>query len=338
MEVKVKTRFPILSVRHATVLAVVAGSIFGVGQAKAGPTGEKVVRGQAAFQRNGGLTTITAANNTIINYKSFNIGSNESVQFVQPGADSRVLNRINSTSPTKIDGGLTANGQVYLVNPSGIVFGKNSVVNVNGMYAAAGRISDKDFLKGINHFTNVTGPVINQGMLSGENVTLVGRSIQNHGQIIADGGMVTSVVGNDVLIREGNGQIFVKIDGRNLNTAAGPASGSATAPKLGNAAIDNSGDHLRCPRHRDPGGGRCPLAGGPQLGHGRSLGRQRDGGLPQRHDRQRWNDHSERGQRARRVGDRPGPAPRQQRHGVVECRFGRCRLRGVHQLSPDSSE
>src|SRR5882724_3365742 len=114
-----------IAMRRSTLLALLAGSMVGIAQpALAGPQGEAVMRGQASFARTPGLTTITAANNTIINYKSFNIGSSEAVRFIQPGADSRVLNRITTSAPTRIDGALTANGQVYIVNPSGVIFGK----------------------------------------------------------------------------------------------------------------------------------------------------------------------------------------------------------------------
>ena len=89
---------------------------------------ESVASGSAKVQINGSNTVITASNRTIINYSRFNIAGNESVQFVQPGRTSTVLNRINSADPSHIDGRLTANGIVYFVNPAGVVFGANAVV------------------------------------------------------------------------------------------------------------------------------------------------------------------------------------------------------------------
>src|SRR5687768_666764 len=64
------------------------------GPALARPEGQHVVAGSAQFHQQGALTTIHAANNTIINYTSFNIGRHETVRFVQPSAASRVLNRV----------------------------------------------------------------------------------------------------------------------------------------------------------------------------------------------------------------------------------------------------
>ncbi len=127
------------------------------GHAWAGPEGEQVVQGQATFQRQGDLTVIHAGNNAVINYRSFDIGANEKVQFVQPDALSRVLNRINSAVPTRIDGTLTANGRVYIVNPAGVMFGKGAVIDVARLFAAGGNLADADFLKNADRFTDLRG-------------------------------------------------------------------------------------------------------------------------------------------------------------------------------------
>src|SRR5450631_3182806 len=74
------------------------------------PTGPQVVAGSASFVTNGALTTITAANNSIINYSGFNILQNETVLFVQPSSTARVLNRVQSADPTQILGSLRSNG------------------------------------------------------------------------------------------------------------------------------------------------------------------------------------------------------------------------------------
>ena len=86
----------------AAAVACVAGTTLalGPGVAVAGPSGERVVRGTVQIARDGATTTITASNNSIINFRSFDIAADESVRFVQPGAQSRVLNRITGGSPT----------------------------------------------------------------------------------------------------------------------------------------------------------------------------------------------------------------------------------------------
>src|SRR5690242_11364129 len=128
-----------------------------------GPQGGHVVAGHATIDHHGASTIITAGNGAIINYQSFNIGAGETVRFVQPGSNSRVLNRITGPDPSRILGTLLANGIVYIVNPAGVYFAHGSLVDVGGIYAAAGRISNDDFLSSANRFTNLRGTVENRG-------------------------------------------------------------------------------------------------------------------------------------------------------------------------------
>ncbi len=176
-----------------------------------GPQGERVVRGHAKFKRQGDRTVIRAADNTIINYRSFDIGAHEMVRFIQPGPDARVLNRIRSVEPTRIDGTLRANGQVYLVNRAGVIFGPDSIVNVGALHAAAGNISNRDFLAGVDRFT-LTGDLTNMGEIRADHVMLAGQSVSNLGTIIANEGFVAMVAGDEVLVGERDGRMFAKID------------------------------------------------------------------------------------------------------------------------------
>lgn len=237
-----RTTRPGSPLSRASIMVTVAGSAIGLGAVTAGAqvSGESVARGQAQFSRAPGLTTITASNGAIINYQSFSIPQGQGVRFIQPDSSSRVLNRINSAVPSRIDGSLTANGRVYITNPAGVIFGATSVINAAGIYAAAGTISDANFLGGVNHFTNVTGPVVNQGVISASGVALVGKRVENHGKIVADGGMVTMASGSDVLIREGNGRIYARIDGREINSNA-PAGTLGGAPGTTQAGVTNTG-------------------------------------------------------------------------------------------------
>lgn len=188
--------------------------------ALADPQGERVVHGQATFDRSGDVTRITAADKTVINYQSFNIGANETVQFIQPDAMSRVLNRIKGADPTQIDGTLLANGRVYIVNPAGIYFGDGALVNVGQLYAAAGNISNKDFLAGRDHFT-LTGEVVNRGTINAsESASLFGRSVANYGVINAPEGLVTMASGDEVYVGERGGHVFLKVSGAEKGSAS----------------------------------------------------------------------------------------------------------------------
>ncbi|MGQ2979525.1 MAG: two-partner secretion domain-containing protein, partial [Polaromonas sp.] len=94
------------------------------------PAGLDVVAGQVSI-------STPAANNmliqqgsdkAILNWQSFNIGVGQSVQFVQPGAASVALNRVTGANPSAIYGSLSANGQVFLINPSGVMFAPGAQV------------------------------------------------------------------------------------------------------------------------------------------------------------------------------------------------------------------
>src|ERR1043166_6099347 len=80
-----------LAVATGLAAASIMQSAYGAGR---GVQVDKVTRGSAHFDYNGPLPVIHAANRTIINYRQFDIAPGQTVQFIQPSATSRVLNRI----------------------------------------------------------------------------------------------------------------------------------------------------------------------------------------------------------------------------------------------------
>ncbi len=230
--------------RGAIGAALLAG---GATHAVAGPEGEDVVSGWAEFYRDGVFTYIYVSDMAIIQYDAFNIESWETVRFLQPSEFSRVLNRIDSAMPTFINGTLEANGQVFFVNPAGIYFGGGAVVDVGGIYAAAGHVSDADFAAGINNFTGLQGEVVNHGTIrSSGSVAMLGRRVANFGQVIADD-VVTMAAGDEVLIGERDGHVFARVTGSGLNTG-GPATQmgveNAGTIRSGGQVILGVGDHF----------------------------------------------------------------------------------------------
>ena len=202
-------------VRRTLALAVAAGTVFSLGAADTlgAPKGMKVHKGRANISVAGGVTTINVGKKAILDYDSFDILDGETVRFVQPGKKSRVLNRVNSLDPTMINGTLEANGRVYITNSAGVVFGPGSIVNAGQLFATAGDMSNKDFLRGVDRFSNVTGDVRAEGFITADAVHLIGQHVSNHGQIVAADGMVSMLVGGDVMLREKNGQIMVRLQG-----------------------------------------------------------------------------------------------------------------------------
>ena len=83
---------------RAAALVAAAGTSAALASPAVNPTG--VASGSAEFSSAGSSLTITASDGAIINYSRFDVAAGESVRFVQPGADARVLNRVNSVDPS----------------------------------------------------------------------------------------------------------------------------------------------------------------------------------------------------------------------------------------------
>ena len=82
------------------------------------------------------LTVNQTSTNATLNWQSFNISADGTVQFVQPSATAVALNQINDANATQIFGALNANGRVFLINQNGIIFGAGAQVNVGGLVAS----------------------------------------------------------------------------------------------------------------------------------------------------------------------------------------------------------
>ena len=105
---------------------------------KALPTGGAVTSGSASISQTGSRMDVNqATQSAIINWSTFNIGASALVNFNQPSTSSVALNRVAaSAGVSEIMGRLTANGQVFLLNPNGVLFGKTAQVDVGGMVAS----------------------------------------------------------------------------------------------------------------------------------------------------------------------------------------------------------
>ncbi len=123
--------------------------------------------GQAAAHVIGDSMTIKQiTDQAILEWQSFNIGAHNSVNFDQPSSTSISLNNIHQADPSQILGSLTANGQVYLVNQNGFLFGKDSQINVNTLVATTLGISEETFKRGITKVFDISNAPALQG--SGE--------------------------------------------------------------------------------------------------------------------------------------------------------------------------
>ena len=173
------------------------------------PSGLQVGNGQATAVVNGNRMTVTNSANAVLNWQSFSVGAGNVVRFDQPDAASRVLNRVVGTDPSQIFGNISSNGAVWLVNPYGVLFGRDARVDVGSLVVSTLGVPVSDFAAGraALSLTAASGagaaPLVNQGDLraaSGGRVWLVGGSggVRNEGLILAPGGQVTLAAGRSV--------------------------------------------------------------------------------------------------------------------------------------------
>lgn len=161
------------------------------------PTGGRVVAGAASIAQTAAQTTITqASNRAAIDWQSFNVGANQSVQFNQPNAQSWTLNRVVTPDPSVIAGRVSANGHIAIVNQSGVVFAEGAQVNVAGLIASAANITNENFMAGRMQFTDPARPgarVENRGTITVADqglAVLAGPRVANSGTITARMGHV----------------------------------------------------------------------------------------------------------------------------------------------------
>ena len=150
--------------RGGTALAgraglLIAAAMLVPGTAFANPDGGTVVAGTVAIRPGapGQLDIVQSTPKAIIDWRRFGVGEGEHTRFQQPDANAIALNRVVGPDPSAILGRLSANGQVWLVNPNGIVFGPNAKVDVGGLIATTHNIRNDDFLAGRYLFEGQAG-------------------------------------------------------------------------------------------------------------------------------------------------------------------------------------
>ena len=229
------------------------------------PSGGSVVSGQATIGAPSGNALAITQNSSraILNWDSFSVGQNGSVNFIQPNSSSAILNRVTGSTTSTIAGQVTGNGQVYLVNPNGIAITPTGTVQVGGGFIASTLdIGNADFNNGNLNFTGsgASASVSNAGTISsasGGFVGLIGGTVSNTGTISVPLGKVGLGSGEQITLNPtGDGFLQVAIptnaltsDGRSLVDVAGKirAAGgtielkAATAQQAVRDAVNVSG-------------------------------------------------------------------------------------------------
>lgn len=178
------------------------------------PDGGQISAGSGNIGQNGTTLTVTQTSPKLaINWQGFNISQGETVHFNQPGAGAVALNRVLGQAPSQILGNLRANGQVFVLNPNGVLFGSTAQVNVGGLVASSLSLNDADFLAGNYTFSNsgMAGSVVNQGALTAANggyLALLAPEARNEGVISATLGTALLAAGDTVTLHLNNGSLL----------------------------------------------------------------------------------------------------------------------------------
>lgn len=151
------------------------------------PIGLAVKSGSAEMTCAEALIQILASDRSILEWDDFSTETNELVRFVQPSSESTVLNRVAGLNPSLLLGRLEANGNVFLINPNGIVFGKECSIDAGSFLASTYDVLDSNYLH--EHSLAFRGgsraSIQNLGAIAGREVYLIGSQIEQNGVIHA---------------------------------------------------------------------------------------------------------------------------------------------------------
>ena len=213
---------------RAMALSLLSGMIMMANPVTAAnlPTGGQIVAGSGSIQTPSGnqMNIIQNSQNMVANWNSFDIGKGNTVQFYQPNSSAVALNRVVGGGESKIMGNLKANGQVFLVNPNGVLFGKDASVSTSGFVASTRDIKNDDFMNRRYTFSGgqkAGAEIVNQGALTtnaGGYIVLAADKVSNSGTIRTPGGKTVLAAGERVTLQLDNGGLTsVQVSGDVVN-------------------------------------------------------------------------------------------------------------------------
>jgi len=222
-----------------------------------------VTSGEAIGSVSGGTFNVQQlTDNVSLNWASFDIGPGGTVNFEQPDAGSVALNRIFQNDPSRIFGALNANGQVYLLNRNGIIFGESAEINVGGLVATSLDLTPEALAGGIAGasrqraaafaaFTDSNGDLLPSGAVrvekgavlgaEGGQILLFATEVVNEGSIETPDGQTILAAGERIYLAVSDDPnlrgLLVEVDGAGVVTN-GRADTASTAELVGSIAAD----------------------------------------------------------------------------------------------------
>lgn len=216
----------------AVAIAIMAMSLHS-SSVQAMPEQGKVVAGQGEIARPDDKTMVInqKTDRLALDWQKFNIAKDEKVHFDQNSKSAIAINRVVGDGRSIIDGSLSATGNVFVINPNGVLFGKNSSVDVGGLVASTANVTDED----MRNFTQGKGDlglqiaagreasVINAGTIKAEGglVALHATTVENTGTIANEGGTTALAVAKSLNIAADTaGKLNFTVNGSLANAKA----------------------------------------------------------------------------------------------------------------------
>lgn len=216
--------------KKTLALLVMSALSLGAFSVDAMPEGGVIRSGEGAVSQNGREMTIRQDSGRLaMDWTNFNVGKDETVRFQQPGKDALALNRVTGNQQSVIDGSLLSNGHVLLVNPNGVVIGKNASIDVGGLVASTAHVKD-NFMKEFGNSTGAftlggvsDGKIINEGTINAEGglVALHAAKVENSGTIKSNGGSVLMAAADTLtLTPDTDDKLNFTVDGKVAEASA----------------------------------------------------------------------------------------------------------------------
>lgn len=181
------------------------------------PELDQVISGDISIEQ--GLNSLQinqASQQAEVNFTGFDIGANESVVIAQPNSSSLLIGNIHHGQASEISGQLSANGQVFLINPSGFVFHDSAQVDTQALLLSTlnqQALSENSW--GLSGDAESQASIINRGDIraaSSGAVLMIAAQVINQGSISADKGRVVLANAEQALLQFSDSGLNVSLD------------------------------------------------------------------------------------------------------------------------------
>ncbi len=177
-------------------------------------------------------------NNIFHSFQEFNVNHGQQVHFANPTGIENIIGRVTGTNISQILGtlGVLGQGNLFLLNPNGFIFGSNAQLDIQGSFVASSSESlslgngvefsatnpqpvpllTVNVTPGLGDWINPTGAIANQGNLDvGNDLTFIGNSLNLEGQLQAGRNLTLKAV-DQVKIRDRLNNPFIAAAGNQL--------------------------------------------------------------------------------------------------------------------------